>query len=93
MDEVKKTRLQRLKEEQSVLRREIREKTIGYILAALGLVAGLAWNEAIKGLIDQFFPNTGNGVLLKFLYAVIITIVVVVVTVYLVKLTQKEEIK
>ena len=47
--------LKKIKEHQSILRKEIKEKTIGYILAAFGLVAGLAWNEAIKSFIDQFF--------------------------------------
>mgnify|MGYP001565613436 CR=1 FL=1 len=70
---------------------EIREKTVGYILAAFGLVAGLAWNEAIKALIDQFFPSSGNGILIKFIYAVIVTVVVVTITVYLVKLTETRE--
>ncbi len=79
--------LKRLKEEQARLRKEIQEKTVGYILAALGLVAGLAWNEAIKSLIDQFFPSNGNSILIRFVYAIIITIIVVVATVYLIKLT------
>jgi len=84
----------KIKEEQAKLRKEVKEKTIGYILAAFGLVAGLAWNEAIKALIAVFFPNPGNDVLVKFLYAIIVTIVIVVITVYLIRLTQeKEEIK
>ncbi len=83
--------ISKIKEEQAILRKEIKEKTIGYILAALGLVAGLAWNEAIKSAIDQFFPNLGGGVLIKFLYAIIITIIIVIFTVYLLRLTQKEE--
>ncbi|OGZ67366.1 MAG: hypothetical protein A3C58_03700 [Candidatus Staskawiczbacteria bacterium RIFCSPHIGHO2_02_FULL_34_10] len=82
--------LKKIKEHQSILRKEIKEKTIGYILAAFGLVAGLAWNEAIKSFIDQFFPNSGNGVLIKFVYALAITIIVVVITVYLLKLTKKD---
>lgn len=73
------------------LKQEVREKTMGYILAALGLVAGLAWNEAIKSLIDQFFPFSKDGVLIKFIYAVIVTIIIVMVTVYLVKLTEKKQ--
>jgi len=36
------------------MRKTAREKVWGYIAAALGLVAGLAWNEAIKGLIDHY---------------------------------------
>ena len=82
--------LKRFKEGQARLRREIREKTTGYILAAFSFVAGLAWNEAIKSFIDQFFPNK-DSILIKFLYAVIVTVIIVVVTIYLVSLTEKKE--
>jgi len=82
---------QKIKEEQAKLRKEVREKTLGYILAALGLVAGLAWNEAIKSLISTFFPNSGNNVLANFFYAIVVTIIVVIVTVYLLRLTEKKE--
>lgn len=82
--------LKRLKEEQVRLRKEIREKTVGYVLAAFSFVAGLAWNEAMKSFIDQFFPNK-DSILVKFIYAIIVTIIIVIVTVYLVKLTEKKE--
>ncbi len=68
---------------------EIKEKTIGYILAAFGLVAGLAWNEAIKSIIDQFFPDNANSILIKFAYAMVVTFVIVIISVYLIKLTEK----
>ena len=85
--------LERIKKEQALLRKEVAHKTIGYIVTAFGIVAGLAWNEAIKSLIDAFFPKPGNGIFIKFFYAIVITLLVVVVTVYLLKLTQdkKEE--
>lgn len=79
-----------MEEKKLSLRKEIKEKTIGYILAAFGFVAGLAWNEAIKSLIDQFFPDNANSILIKFVYAIIVTIVVVLITVYLIKLTDKK---
>ncbi len=93
MIETIKQRFQRLREEQANLRREVKERTIGYIVAALGLVAGLAWNEAIKSLIDQFFPHPENDVFIKFIYAILVTVLVVVVTVYLIRFIQKEEAK
>ena len=49
-------------------------------MAALGLIAGLAWNEAVKGLIDHIYPLDQNGLWAKFIYAIIITLVVVVVS-------------
>jgi hypothetical protein len=43
------------KEKIDELRLKVREQTVNYILAAFGFVAGLAWNEAIKSLIDVRF--------------------------------------
>ena len=83
--------LKKLKEGQVKLRKEIRERTVGYILAAFSLVAGLAWNEAIKSFIDQFYPRSGNSILIKFIYAVAVTVIIVIVTVYLVRLIEKKE--
>lgn len=73
------------------VRREIRQKTIGYILAAFGLVTALAWNEAIKGLIEYFFPISKNTILAKFIYAAVMTFVVVIISVYLTKLLGDKE--
>jgi len=81
--------LQKIKQEGAELKKEVREKTLGYILTAFGLVAGLAWNEAIKGLIDYFFPAQGCGLWAKFVYAVIITLVVVVMSFYLARVFKK----
>lgn len=89
--EPRKTKLQRLREEQQVLKKEIKDKIIGYMVAAFGLVAALAWNEAIRSLIDRLFPALGSGVSLKFLYAILLTIFVVVVTVYLLKFSNKDK--
>jgi hypothetical protein len=69
----------------------IREKTVSYILAAFGLVAGLAWNEAIKALIEYVFPANSNSIIVKFFYAIVLTITLVLVSVYLSKILKKEE--
>lgn len=67
------------------IRTSVRKQTIGYIVGAFGLVAGLAWNEAIRALIEIIFPSSQNGLLMKFAYAVIATAIVVVISMYLVK--------
>ena len=59
---------------------EIKTKMLGYIVGALGLVAGLAWNDAIKSLIEYFWPNQQNSVLAKVIYASIITVIVVILS-------------
>jgi len=86
-----KRKFKKIKEEEKKLRMEIKERTISYMLAAFGLVAGLAWNEAIKTFIEHYFPIKGSGVLAKFIYALLITVIVVVVSVYLMRLIKKEK--
>lgn len=62
------------------LRQEVREQTAGYILAGLGFVAGLAWNEAIKSLIEEFFPLSQDTLVAKLIYALFATVLVVAAT-------------
>ena len=71
-------------------RREARMQTIGYILTAFGLVVGLAWNEAISALINKLIPLGKDGLAAKFIYAVVVTILVVVVSRYIQNLAAKE---
>ena len=81
----------KLREESRGLRQEVREKTFGYIVGALGLVAGLAWNEAIKSLIDYFYPSSQGGIMPKFIYAILITVIIVITSTYLMRLATKKE--
>ncbi len=47
---------------------------------ALGLVSALAWNDAIQSLIKSLFPKESvSSVLIKFIYAVVITLIAVIV--------------
>lgn len=83
-----------LKEKIKQQGKEIKQRSVAkigeYILAAFGLVAGLAWNEAIKSLIEQVFPQSGNNVWAKFSYALIITLIVVIVSLYLVNILKRD---
>lgn len=79
----------KIKEEERQLRREVKERSLVYIVAAFSLVASLAWNEAIKSFIDYFLPLGTNTLLAKFLYAVAITLFVVFITIYLERLLRK----
>lgn len=73
------------------LNKELKSKTFGYISAALGLVAGLAWNDAIKYAIESLFPLSKDTIVIKFLYAVVVTIAVVILIKYLTAIINKEE--
>jgi hypothetical protein len=65
---------------------ELRQRTIGYVLASFGLVAGLAWNDAITSGIESLYPVQSNSIYAKFLYALIMTAVIVMLTIYLASL-------
>jgi len=73
------------------LKQNFRESLTSYMLAAFGFVAGLAWNEAIQALVNALFPLDKDAVWVKFLYAIIITILVVIVSAILIKLSGKKD--
>jgi hypothetical protein len=60
------------------------------LTGALGLIAALAWNEAVKDLFAKVF-GTASGLVAKFGYAIIVTVVVVWLTMRLAKLGAQDE--
>ena len=62
---------------------------IGLATVAFGLIAAGAWNKFISDTIALFL-KPGNGVLAELIYAVIVTIVAIVVIRSLGKLAERE---
>lgn len=62
---------------------------IGLATVAFGLIAAGAWNKFISDAIALFLKPS-NGVLAELIYAVIITIVAILVIQSLAKLAEKE---
>jgi hypothetical protein len=62
---------------------------IGLATVAFGLIAAGAWNQFIKDLIGTFLKS-GSGLWAELLYAVIVTILAIVVVQGLGKLAEKE---
>ena len=56
---------------------EVLDKFSELITTALGLVAALAWNTAIQNLFDTVFSGSGSKLAGQFVYAALITIVVI----------------
>lgn len=57
--------------------------------AGLGLVAALAWNDAIQAFVREYidkYVSVGSGIISRFIYAIIITAIAVFVTYQLTKL-------
>ena len=61
---------------------EVLDKFSTLITTALGLVAALAWNTAIQNLFDEVFGRAGGELAGQFFYAILVTIVVILATVY-----------
>ena len=56
---------------------EVLDRFSELITTALGLVAALAWNTAIQNLFDTVFGGSGSKLAGQFLYATLITLVVI----------------
>ncbi len=84
MEQIEKN-IGKFKEHGTKISQEVKQKTLGFVITAFGLVAGLAWNEAIQAVIRQIFPLDKNSVIAKIIYAVLMTLLLVVITVYLTK--------
>lgn len=64
--------------------------SLAMMVTAFGLVAALAWNEAIKTLISEVIPK-GQGLLSQVIYAILVTVVAVLVSTRLIGLKQHLE--
>jgi hypothetical protein len=60
---------------------EILDKFSQLITTALGLVAALAWNDAIQTLFQQYLGTAGGALAAKIFYAVLVTVIVIVATI------------
>lgn len=61
---------------------QIIETISALMTAAFGFVAALAWNEAIKALIEEYFSQD-NGLMGQFIYAILVTIIAVIAIVWI----------
>ena len=76
----------RIKTEAQSLKKAALNKVTTLIISAFGLIAALAWNSAIQKAVSQFL-NTSSELDGLVIYAVIVTLIAVIVTVYLSRLS------
>lgn len=75
-------------EKPTSLKFEILDKIAALITAAFGLVAALAWNDAIKALFKEIFGTSDQlGAMLA--YAIVVTIVAVILTLFIARAASK----
>jgi len=75
--------------EVSKFTKAFRENFATLIISAMGLVAALSWNDAIKTTIDTLFPSVGN-LIYKYYVAILVTIISVVITYFITRLKPKQ---
>jgi hypothetical protein len=70
------------------MKKDIIEKIAVLITGAFGLVAALAWNGAIQTIFTKIF-GTASSVTAMITYAVVVTIVAVIATIWIGKIAEK----
>ena len=70
------------------MKNEIIEKLASLITAAFGLVAALAWNGAIQAVFKEVF-GTSEGVVPMLVYAVLVTVIAVLATLWIGKISER----
>ena len=80
-------------EKKKKLHKELIRQMVTLSTAGFGLVAALAWNDAVqqfvKDYLDKYLPD-GSGFLSRLIYAVLITCIAVFVTYELSKLSRED---
>ena len=70
------------------MKAEILDKIAALITAAFGLVAALAWNGTIRAIFDAVFGSADN-ITAMLIYAVVITIIAVLVTIWIARAVKR----
>ena len=79
------------------MKKDVTEKISALMIAAFGLVAALAWNDAIKALFLGPCGSEGAGALCTlssggpWVYAIFVTILAVLAAIWIGKVAAKEE--
>ncbi len=83
------------KTSQFTFHKELAQQLVTLSTSAFGLAAALAWNETIQATVKEFIEPRlpGLGILSKFIYAIIVTALGVIITFQLARLAQKWGIK
>jgi ABC-type Mn2+/Zn2+ transport system permease subunit len=79
-------------QEQIKMQKEVVEKVAALVTAAFGLIAALAWNTAIQEIFRIIFGDQ-SGVLAMIFYAIVVTIIAVVVTILVGRAAAKAGVK
>ena len=64
------------------LKKELTEQMLSLLTSGFGVVAALAWNDAIQSFVKEYIEPSipGSGLISKFIYATLITVLIVFTT-------------
>lgn len=70
---------------------ELITQMLSLVTSGFGVVAALAWNEAIQEFVKEYISKIvpGSGIITKFLYAIVITCLIVFITIQLSRISSK----
>ena len=71
------------------MKKEVIEKISALMTAAFGLIAALAWNDAIKSLFAPGGPLAFVAVYGVWVYAIFVTVLAIVMAIWIGKAAQK----
>ena len=75
-------------EKPTTLKQEVLDKIAALVTAAFGLVAALAWNDAIKTIFKEIFGESST-VVPMLMYAIIVTIIAVILIIIVARAVAK----
>lgn len=70
------------------MKKEVIEKLATLITAAFGLVAALAWNNAVLEIFKHFFGTT-KTIFASIIYAILVTLIAVFATIWIGRISEK----
>ncbi|MCL5784037.1 MAG: DUF5654 family protein [Patescibacteria group bacterium] len=76
------------KKEEKTFHEELVSQMLALATSGFGLVAALAWNDTIQQVVKEFIEPRipGSGILSRFIYALLITVLAVFITYQLTRL-------
>lgn len=76
-------KIHRISKDAKEIKKQIATQMLTLATSGFGLVAALAWNEVIQEIVNEYIkPLVGgsSGIISLFIYAVLVTVLAVVVT-------------
>lgn len=86
--------VEKLTQELTELKEELRNDVAGPVIASFGFIIALIWRDAIQAAIHEFLSRAGlleEAYIYQIISAIIITIIVVFIMVIVVKLRKKKK--